>query len=76
MSSLDERYDLWIDPNEIQGWETHSLKKFSKNPAGVRKGERLRVGDHDGFRAMAEVVEDDHSGVVRLRIDLWTVYFV
>lgn len=68
------RYDLWIDFNDIHRGETWTLKRFSKNPTGIQKGERLTVGDHDGLRCRADVVADRGNGIVKVRLD-WSTFF-
>lgn len=68
------RYDIWVDFTQIYHGRSQSLTKFAKNPCGIRKGERVRVGDHEGKRAMADVVDVLWNTVVILDIDATTYY--
>lgn len=71
-----ERFDIWCDLTKEYNGYHQSLTRFAKNPSGIHKGERLRVGDHDGRRAIATVVEVRYDTVVILDVDVTTYYEV
>lgn len=76
MQPLSDRYDLWCDLTQEYYGLAQSLTRFAKNPSGIRAGERIRIGDHPGRRAMAEVVSVDHDGVVYLKVDNSTFHII
>jgi hypothetical protein len=67
------RYDLWVDFDAVFDGRLQSLLRYAKNPPGIRKGERITVGNHTGARARADVLYVDTRMVVYLDID-WTTY--
>lgn len=76
MQDLADRYDLWCDFDQEYHGRAQTLITFAKNPSGVRRGERLRVGDHGGRRAYADILDVHTDGVVILNIDPTTFYMV
>ena len=74
--NLADRYDLWCDLTQEYHGRHQSLTRFAKNPSGVRKGARLRVGDHYGRRAIADVLDVLGDGTVILDVDNTTYYEV
>lgn len=73
---MEEIYDLWCDLLEEYDGYAQSLTRYAKNPSGIHKGERIRVGDSYGWRCIADVVEVRYDTVVRLRLDPTTFYSV
>lgn len=73
---MDEVYDLWVDLSQEYDGYAQSLTRYAKNPSGIQKGERIRVGDSYGNRCIADVVEVRHDTVIRLRLDPATFYTV
>lgn len=74
--SLADRYDIWAELDQTYHGLWQSMTRFAKNPSGIRKGERVRVGDHNGRRAMAEVINVWSNGQVFLKVDETTIYQV
>lgn len=67
------RYDIWVDFDAVFDGKLQTLLRYSKNPCGVRKGERITIGNHSGARARATVMDVDTRMVVYLDVD-WTTY--
>lgn len=73
---MTERYDLYCELNhEYHGYH-QALLRYSKNPTGIRKGERITVGDKVGRRAQATVVDVWTNQIVFLDVDITTFHWV
>lgn len=65
---------LWVDFNDVdeRGYVL-TLLKFREPGVTFEVGDRIVVGDDEGTRAYADVVEVEQYGIVALAIDVDTV---